>query len=102
MNEDRDKLFREIADSVIDNANKLVEDKDSVLVSTAMLYGIARFCAFTVASQAENVDQFKEDKAGAADYFKKEFERMIGENLDDYEAAFKPPMKYEHLMKPVS
>ena len=51
---DRDEQFRNIADGIIDQGNALLEERDPVLVSTAMLYGVARFCAFAISTQAED------------------------------------------------
>ncbi len=97
---DKDEAFRHIADRVIDLANELIGDHDPVLVSTALLYGASRFSAFTVASQAEDVEQFRQEKQPASDYYAQEFSRMLAENLEDYESHLESTLKYAHLMKP--
>lgn len=100
MNDDeRNQLFRNIADSFIDIANQHCADSDSGIVGSAFLYGAARFSAFVVASRAKELDRYEADRDAALDYFTKEFRRMLEENLDDYKSAFKEQPKYSHLMK---
>ena len=101
-NPEQDVVFRQIADGVIDQANELLQEHDPIFVSTALLYGVSRFCAYTVASQAEDVGQFKQEKDAAAQYYVKEFSRMLSENLSDYESHLQSTLKYGHLMKPKS
>jgi hypothetical protein len=96
---DTDELFRSLADAFIDKANELAQSGDTILVSTAMLYATSRFCAFTVAGQAEDLNQYKEDMEPAVDYYLAELKRMLGENLEQYQSAFEAPGKYDHLMK---
>ncbi len=102
MNEEqRDAEYRRIADSIIDKANEHIEGNDPIFVSNALLFGVARFCAFTIAGQAENLQQFNEELQPARDYYLGEFQRMLEENLEDYRTAFNEPVKYGHLMKDV-
>ena len=99
-NEEQDLVFRQIADKVIDLANDHLAEYDPVFVSTALLFGVSRFCAFAAASQAETVDQFQQDKKPAAEYYRNEYSRMLTENLEDYETHLQSTLKYGHLMKP--
>lgn len=100
MNDDeRNQLFRQIADSFIDTANRHAEDTDSGIVSSALLYGTARFSAFVVASNAKDLDRYEADRDTAVEYFTSEFKRMLEENLDDYKSVFKEQPRYAHLMK---
>ena len=64
-----------------------------------MLYGTARYCAFVVASGCENTEELETNTEGAIEFYTKEFERMLLENLGDYKSAFKEPPRYEHLIK---
>ena len=97
--QDNSVKFRQIADAFIDQANETLAEANPILISSAMLYGTTRFCAFTVASQAENLDQYREELQAAKQYYVEEFDRMLSENLEEYQAAFDQPLKYEHLMK---
>lgn len=100
MNEEqRNTEYRQIADKIIDTANDLIDDKGPAFVGSAALFGIARFCAFSVASQADDLTQYEGELAAARQYYLSEFERMLDQNLEDYKAAFDAPLKYEHLMK---
>jgi len=97
--EDKNKQFRQFADTFIDVANKHVDDADSSFVSSSMLYGTARFCSFVVASGCDDEEQLEANREGAIEFFTKEFERMLSENLDEYKKAYQEPSRYEHLVK---
>jgi len=100
MNDDeRNLLFRKIADSFIDVANQYCENADNGIVGSAFLYGAARFSAFLVASESKELSRFESDRNDAIEYFTKEFRRMFEENLDDYKSVFKEQPRYSHLMK---
>ncbi len=96
---DKNKQFRQIADSFIDVANTHMDVSDSSSISSSMLYGTSRFCAFVVASGCENAEQLDGRRDEAINFYVAEFERMLSENLGEYKSAFKEPPKYEHLMK---
>jgi len=97
--EDKNKQFRQLADTFIDVANKHIDESDSSFVSSSMLYGTARFCSFVVASGCDNAEQLDANREGAIEFFTKEFERMLSENLDEYKKAYQEPLRYEHLVK---
>ena len=100
MNDDeRNLLFRKIADSFIDVANKHCDNTDSSIVGSALLYAAARFSAFVVASKSKELSRYESDRDAAIEYFSKEFRRMLEENLDDYKSVFKEQPRYAHLMK---
>ena len=89
MNDDeRNQLFRQIADSFIDVANKHTEDTDSGIVNSAFLYGASRFSAFVVASNAKSLEGYEADRDTAIEYFTSEFKRMLEENLNNYKSVF--------------
>ncbi len=96
---DKNKQFRQFADTFIDVANDHIEKSDSSFVSSSMLYGTSRFCAFVVASGCENAEQLDANRDEAIKFYVAEFERMLSENLGEYKNAFKEPPKYEHLIK---
>jgi len=92
-------LYRKIADSFIDIANRHCNDHDVGIVGSAFLYGAARFSAFVVASKAKELARYEADRDAALEYFTKEFRRMLEENLGDYKSVFKEQPRYSHLMK---
>jgi len=95
---DKNKQFRQFADTFIDVANKHVDEADSSFVSSSMLYGTARFCSFVVASTCKDAEELEANHQGALEFFTKEFERMLTENLDEYKKAYQEPSRYEHLI----
>ena len=91
MNENENekrKLFTQLADAFIDVANSKCETQDKAMVASAFLYGAARFCSFVVAAEAGTLDKYEADRDAAMDYFSSEFKRMFGEHLDDYKGIF--------------
>ena len=99
--EDRNQLYRQIADSFIDIANRHTDDADRGIVSSAFLYGASRFSAFVVAANSKSLDRYEADRETAIEYFTSEFKRMLEENLDDYKSAFEEEPRYAHLMKKI-
>ena len=93
------QLYRQIADSFIDVANKHCDNADIGIVGSAFLYGAARFSAFVVASNSKELSRYESDRDEAIEHFSKEFRRMFEENLDDYKSVFKEQSRYSHLMK---
>ncbi len=96
---DKNKQFRQIADTFIDVANKHIDEEDSSFVSSSMLYGTARFCSFVVASGCENAEHLEANREEAINFYTTEFKRMLSENLDEYKNTFAEPPKYDHLIK---
>lgn len=100
MNEDeRNQLFRNIADSLIDVANHHCDDTDNAIVGSAFMYGAARFCAYVMASRTKELSRYETERGAAMEYFTGEFRRMLEENLDNYKSVFQEQPKYAHLMK---
>lgn len=97
--EQRNRLYREMADGFIDVANRYCEQHDKVLVGSALLYGAARFSAFVAAAAAQDLAQYEADRGAAREYFLQEFRRMLEENLEDYQRVFAEDLKYRHLIK---
>lgn len=122
--EERNHLYRQMADSFIGIANHHAEQQNNkYMVGSAFLYGAARFSAFVTAVQAKELGKYDAEREEVVEYFISEFRRMLDENLDDYRRVFQPvetpketvtkvhkyvpekpaepeqPLKYEHLVK---
>jgi len=83
-----DKEFWDIADSFIAVANERCGTVFPGKVSAAMLYAAARFNAFIAASQSKSKEQFVTELDETTAYFVAQFQKMLRENLSDYEANF--------------
>jgi hypothetical protein len=97
--EEIDKQFRNVVDSFIHLANQHIETAPRENVGLALLYAAARFNAFVVAAHAEEAKKFDADRETAFEFFSREYQRMLNENLDDYRKAYDGGGKYGHLMK---
>ena len=99
--EEQNKLFKHIADTHIDLANSQLETADIHIVSSGLVYGAARFNAFTIASESDNLKNYNERRKGAVAHYTKLFQNMLEENLDNYKEAFTTPEepRYSHLVK---
>ncbi len=101
--EERNQIYRGMADSFINVANQHAEQQDPFMVSSAFLYAAARFSAFATAVQAKTMDNYEADREPAIEYFTTELRRMLGENLDDYRRVFEPkpePVTMVHKYTP--
>lgn len=83
--EQENKLIQ-IVESFIDLANRHAEEISPGSVSSAMLYAASRFNAFIVASHTEN---FEQEKEASIQYFLHQYEKMLRDNMSDYEQS--PP-----------
>ena len=88
--DERNRLYRQMADSFINVANQHAEEHDVFMISSAFLYAAARFSAFATAVNAKKLETFEADREPAIDYFTTELKRMLGENMDEYRRVFKP------------
>ena len=95
--EEVDAQLREVADKFIDLANQQAQRFHKENVSQGMMYGTARFNAFVVASHADDVLAYDEDRDQAIEYFVDQYREMLISNLDDYRGSF-DDLKYAHLM----
>jgi hypothetical protein len=99
MNEaDIDQEYRSIINSFIDLANKHCETASRENVSMALLYAASRFNSFVVASHASDIKKYESDRGKAFEFFTREYQKMLNENLDDYKKFFDENMKYAHLI----
>ena len=88
--EQRNQLYRQMADSFISVANQHAEQQDVFMVSSAFLYAAARFSSFATAVQAKTLENYESDIEPATEYFVTELRRMLGENMNDYRRVFQP------------
>jgi hypothetical protein len=86
--EEIDREFRAVVDKFIALANEEMESVKREHVSMALLYAAARFNSFVVAAHAGNLDKYRTDRPTAMKFFKGEYERMLAENMQDYERIF--------------
>jgi hypothetical protein len=86
--EEIDREFRAVVDKFIALANEQMENVKREHVSMALLYAAARFNSFVVAAHAGNLDKYRTDRPTAMKFFKGEYDRMLAENLQDYERIF--------------
>ncbi len=96
---DTNKLFKEIADAYIDVGNQYLDENSSDLVGSAFVYGAARFSSFIVASGSGNLEVYKANREAAIKHFTAQFQRMLEENLTNYESSFQEEKKYKKYMK---
>jgi hypothetical protein len=80
-----DEQFWEFADSFIGLANEHCDQAHRSRVSATFLYAVARFNAFVVAASTRSKDQLIAEKEQAVRYFLGQYEKMLRENLADYE-----------------
>jgi hypothetical protein len=100
--EEQNKLFKHIADTHIDLANAELEAADIHIVTSGFIYGAARFNAFSIASGAKNLQEYKEIRKEAMAHYTQVFQKMLEENLDNYQSSFteqKEKSPYSHLIK---
>ena len=90
---DPDPNFLERADSYIELANAHVGRIERGRVSASLLFGAARFGAFTAACWVENADELRAKRAEFLAYFKDQYQAMLEQNLDDYIERFDEYMR---------
>ena len=95
--EELDAQLREVADKVIDLANQQAQRFHKENVSQGMMYGTARFNAFVVASHADDVLAYDEDRDRAIEYFVAHYRDKLLSHLHHYRGSF-DDLKYTHLM----
>ena len=80
-----DDNFFERADEHINIANNHINSKiEPRLVSGSQMFASARFNAWISASGFKNGEELKERKKDLIEYFVKQYESMLEENLDNY------------------
>lgn len=94
---DIDQEFRKTVDTFISLANEHIENSEKETVSMALLYAAARFNSFVVASHCTSAEHLQADRPKAMEFFAKQYQNMLGENLDDYANTFADQGKYGFL-----
>lgn len=79
-----DEHFYQRADELINLANKQSENIDHSRVSASMMFACARFNAFMTATKAEDKTHLADSNHLILDYFVKEYEKMLKQNLEEY------------------
>ena len=89
-----DQQFWQLIDKFIQYANEQGQASGAPphVAGAALMFAAARFNAYVLARSAASAEQFSNNKLGAQDYFRKQFEKMMVENMADYETNFD---KYE-------
>ena len=84
MNQPDDQFFKR-ADQYIDLANSQISKETSGgKVSASFMFALTRFNAFISAIGFKDGREMRENKQEVMDYFIKEYQKMLEENLDDY------------------
>ena len=83
-----DREYWDIFGSFIELANKHSDTVDYQKVSAALLHAAAHFNSFSIWAGADNIVKFKLEKDASRDYFSNEYNKLITESLDDFEANF--------------
>jgi hypothetical protein len=83
-----DEAFLKLTDTLVQLANDHSEELGSVKAGAALLFAAARFNAFVVASRSRDLAEMQADRAIAIRHFSEQHEKMLIENLDDYEENF--------------
>lgn len=91
--EERDEEFWALTDEFINLANKQCDTRRNGKVNTSFTFSAARFNAFMYASTTENLDEFLKDRDLAIEYFTKQYEKVLIENLKDYEKNYSDYIK---------
>ena len=79
-----DPTFFDRADSFIRLANDHCASVARGKVSASFMYGSARFQAWNAATWADSAEQMKAKRAETVEYFLRQYQAMLEENLDDY------------------
>ena len=87
-NDKPDTEFWDRADEIINLANKQCDNASNGKVSSSLLYAVARFNAFIIASSAKDAEELNNDKVQAIEYFTEQYKKMLAENIDEHIKKF--------------
>lgn len=90
-----EQQFWSAVDTFIDAANLAAEECDPGVVSSAVLFAAARYCAFNIASMSETRQDFLDDTNEAVDHLSGDFRKLLEEHMADYGENFKVYLKTE-------
>ncbi|WP_075188213.1 DUF3144 domain-containing protein [Teredinibacter haidensis] len=94
-----EQQFWDAVDMFIDTANTAAEKCDPGVISSAVVYAAARYCAFNVASFSESRKDFISDTEDSVNHLVQEFRKLLEENMADYGENYKIYMKDEEEPK---
>ncbi len=77
----KEERFWELVDELIELANTRAEEEGPDQINSALQYASARFSAFVVAS---NTDDLADDKPEALRFLTNHYREVLGDNLDDF------------------
>jgi hypothetical protein len=83
-----DEAFLKLTDTLVQLANASSDELGGVKAGAALLFAATRFNAFVVASRSRDLAEMQADRAMAIRHFAEQHEKMLIENLDDYEENF--------------
>ncbi|RMA79316.1 DUF3144 domain-containing protein [Umboniibacter marinipuniceus] len=80
MSAEEQTLFK-LIEQILDLANEAAEEAGPDLVNSALLQAAARYNAFIVAA---NSDDLRDEKHSAVSYLVTRYKEMLGDNIDDF------------------
>lgn len=85
-----DQLFWQLSNSLINHTNNEGRESGATppLAAAALLFAAARFNTHLLARNAENLEQFRAIQEEGLAHFKIQFEKMLNDNVRDYEQDF--------------
>jgi len=85
-----DQQFWQLIDQFIQHANEQGQASGAPphVAGAALLFAAARFNAYVLARSAGSAEQFSANKDNALEYFRGQFDKMMSENMADYETNF--------------
>ena len=89
--------FFERADSIITLANsQLSPNSHAGQVAASLTYAAARFAVSAASIGFVKGDDFAKEKAGIIEFYTKQYQKMLADNIDDYAQNFE---KYTGITK---
>lgn len=85
-----DQQFWKLIDVFIQHANEQGQATGAPphVAGAALMFAAARFNAYLLARSAGSAERFSANKPGALEYFRNQFDKMMEENMSDYETNF--------------
>ncbi|QGZ39380.1 uncharacterized protein DUF3144 [Pseudoduganella flava] len=89
-NQDYDQEFWQLIDQFIQFANEKGQASGAPphVAGAALMFAASRFNAFLLARNAGTVEKFAANRDEALAYFRQQFDKMMAENVNDYEQNF--------------
>ncbi|MEZ5473040.1 MAG: DUF3144 domain-containing protein [Marinicella sp.] len=77
-------VFFDRADEIIAVANKQIKEANVPRVSASTQYAAARFNAFSAADYANDLEDLKNNRSNAIEFYTEKYREYFTEHLDDY------------------